>query len=93
MIKALSQVPLLPSLPIMQHQTPAVALVSWPHLRAIGDVLPIRRVEGSLICRRVVGSDVPGMSQNPRARPILQDIHRHGEQIIVGAGGFDCVVI
>src|SRR5207245_6983618 len=75
--------------PVVQHQTEAVALVSRTLLRAIGDVLPIRRIERSLIRRLVVGSDVLGLDGRD-ARP---STNWDCKQIIVGADGFNFIVV
>src|SRR5438445_334213 len=88
-IESLGQFLLLSRLPVVQHQTPAVALVSRTRLRAIGDVLPIRRIERSLIRRLVVGSDVLGL-EGRDARP---SINWDCKQIIVGADGFNFIVV
>src|SRR5438093_6705572 len=77
MIESLRQVRLLPCLPLVHHQPPAIALVSRTRLRAIADVLPIRRIQRSLIGGLVVGCDVLRWPS----------ICRDGEQIIVRAGG------
>src|SRR5205823_6298806 len=88
-VKVFSQINALLPLTVVQHQTPAVALVSRTLLRAIGDVLPIRRIERSLIRRLVVGSDVLGLDGRD-ARP---SIDWDDEQIIVGADGFNFIVV
>src|SRR5207245_10243546 len=66
-----------------------ITLISRSRLRAIGDVLPIRRVERSLICRLVVGSNVFGLNGRG-ARPYID---WNDPQIVAGADGFDWIVI
>src|SRR5438128_2088488 len=57
-VKTFCHILLLSRLPVIQHQPPAVALVSRPRLRAIGDVLSIRRIERSVVGSFVLSSDV-----------------------------------
>src|SRR6266536_302148 len=90
---------LLSRFPLIQHQTPAVALVSRTRLRAIGDVLPIRRIERSFIRRLVVASDVLRLDElsldalclyGRDARP---SSYWNNPQVIIGAGGFNSVMV
>src|SRR5207245_6156942 len=71
-------------LPVVQHQAEAVALVSRTRLRAVADVVAIRRIERSLIRRFVVGSDVLGLSQNLGGRRVRLYVDWNRTQIIVG---------
>src|SRR5205085_2330565 len=43
---------------VVQHEPKAVALVSWPLLRAVRDVLSIRRIQWRRVARLVVRGDV-----------------------------------
>src|SRR5215467_10800847 len=71
-------------LSVVQHQAPAVALVSRTLLRAIGDVLPVRRIERSIVRRFVLSRDVLRRRKHLLRRRIRWKIHRHSEQIVVG---------
>src|SRR5262249_9205239 len=61
LIEISGQIPLLSRLPVIQHQPESVALVARTQLRAIGDVLTIRRIEWSVVGGLVLGSDVLGL--------------------------------
>src|SRR5215472_18576944 len=57
-VKTFGKSPLFAGLAVVQHQPPAVALVSRTYLGAIGDVVAIRRIEGSIVGGLVLGSEV-----------------------------------
>src|SRR3989442_1858192 len=80
-------------LPVVQHQAEAVALVSRTRLRAVGDVVAIRRIERSLIRRLVVGSGVLLCRKGSGGRGVRAYVNRDNEQVIVRAGGFDFIVV
>src|SRR5205807_5919839 len=80
-------------LPVVQHQAEAVALVSRTRLRAVGDVVAIRRIERSLIRRFVVGSDVLRRRKDSGGRGVRPYVNRDNEQVIVGADGFNFIVV
>src|SRR5207245_7151840 len=83
-VEVLREVLLLSRLPVIPHQAPAVALVSRTLLRAIGDVLPIRRIKRSLLRRLVAGSDVLAFD----ARGAPPSTTWSCTQIRLGADGF-----
>src|SRR5205085_1008030 len=62
------------------------ALVPWPLLRAVGDVLAIRRIERSRVARRVVSRDVLRL-------PSRSSVYRHQPQVVIRGRRFHLVVI
>src|SRR6185369_5818817 len=85
-IKVLSQISFLSRLPVVQHQPEPVALVPWPLLRAVGDVLAIRRIKRSRVARRVLSGDILRL-------PSRASVYRHQPQVVIRGRRFHLVVI
>src|SRR6185369_8497102 len=85
-IKVLRQISFLSRLPVVQHQPEPVALVPRPLLRAVGDVLAIRRIKRSRVARRVVSRDVLRL-------PSRVCVYWHQPQVVIRGRRFHLVVI
>src|SRR5215469_2323177 len=83
-VKTSGKILFFPRLAVVQHQPPAVALVSRTLLGAIGDVVAIPRIERSIVGGLVLGRDVLRRRKNVLRGRIRWKIHRDGEQIVVG---------
>src|SRR5581483_9259839 len=83
-VKVFSETCRFSRLPVVEHQPPAVALVSRALLRTVGDVLAIRRIERSVVGGLVLGGDVLRRRKNIFRSHTRRKIHRDGKQIVVG---------
>src|SRR5262249_27001460 len=79
----LRQILLLSRLPVVEHQAKSVGFVPGALLRAVSDVLAIRRVERREVTGGIVGRDVPGLGAT----------YRNDPDVAVGGSRFDLVVV
>src|SRR5579872_6185877 len=93
MIKVLGQIFLLAGFAVVEHEAEAVTFVSGALLSAVGDVLPIGRVERRRVAGGIVGGNVFGHRDDLGGRGVRSYVDGDEPKIVVGGCGGILVVI